>query len=469
MYTVETQAAVSDGDVAPFWFTNNRYGLSTTDNESGYLRIGVKRDITADSLRKWAIGYGADIVLPHHFTSDFVVQQLYGELKYHRVLLTVGAKQLPMEFSNNELSTGDMAMGINARPIPQIRLELPDYLSIPGTNKWMGVRAHIAYGWMTDNNWQRSFISPNNIYSANVRYHSKSIFFNFGKKDVFPLTFEGGIATATQFGGEAWNLKQRPDDTTFVDLSHVKLNNGPRGYWNALFFGGKDPNDGDFKNTEGNHVGSWHGSLTYHGKGWSVRAYFEHYFEDHSQLFFQYGWKDMTWGIETHLPPNPFVSTFVLEHLSTKDQTSAVYHDATDALPVQISGRDKYYSHQIYNGWEHWGMSIGNPLFISPVYHPKGFISMDHTRFKATHLGIAGDPTPQLHYRLLYTHMRSWGTYDKPLIDTQPNDFLLTELSFKPRRMHGWTFMGAFGMNHGEIIPNSVGGSLTIRKEGLLR
>ena len=120
----------------------------------------------------------------------------------------------------------------------------------------------------------------------------------------------GGLRVDCQFGGEAWNLSQRKDDTTYVDLSYVNLNNGLKNYWNALTFGGSDPNDGDFKNTEGNHVGSWHGCLSYRGKGWNVKGYFEHQFDDHSQLFWQYGWKDMKWGIEAQLPKNPFFAFF---------------------------------------------------------------------------------------------------------------------------------------------------------------
>ena len=72
-------------------------------------------------------------------------------------------------------------------------------------------------------------------------------------------------------------------------------------------------NDGDYENVAGNQTGNWYFDLMYKGKGWKVKAYAEHFFEDHSQLFVQYGWKDMLWGIETEFPKNPFVSSFVAE------------------------------------------------------------------------------------------------------------------------------------------------------------
>lgn len=468
-YAVEGHVETSDGDYAPFWFSNNKYGLSTLDPHSGYVRASVKRAIEADSTRQWAIGYGADLAVSHNHPADFVIQQLYGEAKYKGLKLIVGSKELPMPFANPELSSGDMVMSTNSRPIPQIRLEMPDFWNIPGTEGWVGVKAHIAYGWYTDNRWQRNFAGPNKRYTNNSHYHSKAIFFRIGNEQKLKLTFTGGIKVDCQFGGEGWNLTQRMDDNKIIDLSYVNMNNGVKSYWNALAFGGCDPNDGDFKNVEGNHVGSWYGNLNYNGKGWSVRGYFQHYFDDHSQLFMQYGWKDMLWGIEGHLPKNPFVSTVLAEFISTKDQTSAVYHDATPQFPIQISGKDNYYSHMVYGAWQHWGMIIGNPLLISPAYNNTRLIEIYHSRIKAIHLGISGNPSKSIHYRLLYTHMRSWGTYDYPLADTKHANFVLAEMTLKPKQLKGWSLTGAFGMNSGDLLKKTTGGSISIRKEGLIK
>lgn len=468
-YMAETNVTVSDNSTAPFWFTNNRYGLSSTEGNSGYLRAAFKRDLNTDSTRTWHIGYGADIVVPVNHTSNFFVHQLYTQIGYKRFQLTLGAKELPMEFNNRELSSGDMVIGCNARPIPQVRIEMPDFWNIPGTDGWVGIKAHIAYGWYTDNNWQEEMTQKRKLYSNNSLFHSKAVYASIGRKDRFPITFEGGLQIATQFGGEAWNVSQRADDTRPDFSSHIHMGSGLKSYLNALIMSGGDPNDGDYQNAEGNHVGSWHGSLTYHMRDWSVRGYFEHFFEDHSQLFLQYGWKDMTWGVEATLPANPVVSAVVVELLSTKDQTGGIYHDKTASLPIQISGKDNYYSNHIYGGWQHWGMSTGNPLLISPIYNSNGSISTQHSRVKAFHMGISGDPCRSLHYRILYTHMRSWGTYDAPLQDTMSNQFLLAELTYKPSWLKGWSTTTAAGLNHGDIIKNSVGLSVTLRKEGLIK
>lgn len=90
----------------------------------------------------------------------------------------------------------------NARPIPQIRLEVPNYVAIPGTHKWLHLKGHIAYGRFTDDKWQEHFTSIGNPYTIDVLYHSKSLFAKVGNKEHFPVEFEGGIQMSAQFGGE---------------------------------------------------------------------------------------------------------------------------------------------------------------------------------------------------------------------------------------------------------------------------
>jgi hypothetical protein len=41
-YRVETSVSVADGRYAPLWFTANRYGLSSQEPKSAYLRAGVQ-------------------------------------------------------------------------------------------------------------------------------------------------------------------------------------------------------------------------------------------------------------------------------------------------------------------------------------------------------------------------------------------------------------------------------------------
>jgi len=468
-YSAELSSTVSDGAFAPFWLTSNKYGLSSVENCSGYIRGGVFRSLETDSLKKWKVGYGADMVVPINYTSKFIIQQLYGELEYKKGRLTIGAKEYPLEMKNAELSSGDLTYSTNSRPVPQVRLELNDFWDIPGTRKWFGFKGHIAYGVFTDSKWQKDNNAGTlNVYTKGAKYHSKSGYVRVGNEEVFPLTLVGGVHFCAQFGGEAWNVGKRIDDTSDFNGEHVTMNNGFNSYLRAFFPGGSDASDGAYANAEGNQLGSYQASLTYKGKGWSVKGYAEHFFEDHSMMFFQYEWKDFLWGLECNLPRNPFVSTFVYEFLNTKQQTGAIYHDHTESIPEQISGADNYYNHNIYGSWQHWGQAIGNPLLLSPIYNNDGSLLFRNNRITAHHIGISGDPCSELHYRFLYSHVKSLGTYSEPHTDPKTANYFMAEATYSPRKINGLSVTLAYGLNGGNLIGSSNGGMITISKKGVI-
>ena len=138
-YRMEIQATLSSGDHTPLWLNANKYGLSSLKTSNGFVRGALQRPLSADDGRKWGFGYGADLAVAAGFTSTLVVQQAYVEGRWLKGVLTVGAKEQPMELKNQELSTGSQTLGINARPVPQVRLALPDYWTIPHTRNWLAV------------------------------------------------------------------------------------------------------------------------------------------------------------------------------------------------------------------------------------------------------------------------------------------------------------------------------------------
>lgn len=460
-FNAQLTGVASSGAYSPFWFANNRYGLGSSQCNYGYVRAGVQRDVNADARRNWRIGYGADVVGAVGMNSHFIIQQLYGDVQWKALRLGLGQKERPMELKNQQLSVGAMTTGINARPIPQLRLELPDFWTIPGTRQWLALKAHIAYGMLTDNRWQRQFATAGDVYSANSFYHSKAAFLRVGNTQRFPLTLIAGIEMAAQFGGESWNSNIRLDEGA-GRAPYVKLPSGAKAFWHAFIPGGSDSYDGDYANSEGNQLGSWHLRLDYQGKGWSVGAYMEHYFEDHSQLFWQYGWRDMQLGVEVNLFKNPFLQQIVYEYVGTMDQSGPVYHDRTTNVPEQISGSDDYYNHTSYGAWQHSGFLMGNPLLMSPIYNSIARIHVFHNRIRAHHVGLMGQPHDRLSWRLLYTHVRSLGEYVSPLPDPQSANLLLVEATYGLKQLPGMSVTLSYGHNDGEILGRSNGAMFTL-------
>lgn len=465
-YGASLRGTGGGGDNAPFWFTNNRYGLGPIDNNTVLLRAYIKRDVEADSLRDWRIGYGADMAVGKGGQSIFNVQQLYGDVEWKMLRLSLGQKQRPSEFKNAELSTGGMTLGINARPIPQVRLELPDFWIVPGTKGLFAVKAHIAYGLYTDNRWQRNWNAGTpNTYTQNSLFHSKALFMKIGNEKKFPLTLKFGLEMACQFGGKGYNLLGYKDEKF---EQGVKLSGN---VLEAFIPSGGDVNDDNFSNASGNHIGSWHFRLDWTAKKWSIGAYVDHLFEDQSQMFVQYGfWKDMLLGVEVNLPANPYLSCLVYEHVGTMHQSGPIYHDATEENPQQISANDAYYNHHVYSAWQHGGFVMGNPIILSPMYNGymgmEGLLNIYFNRANAHHVGLKGNPTPRLSWRLLYTYEKNLGAYDHPVKDPLEGHFLLLEAAYRLKRIRGLSVAAAYGHNHGSLLGKANGVMLTVAWDG---
>lgn len=483
-YHIETQATLSKGQT-PLWLNANRYGLSSLDKTNGYVRAAVMRPLSADSARRWAIGYCADVAVPLHYTSNIVVQQAYVEARWLHGVLTAGAKEWPLQLKNQTLSSGSQTLGINARPVPQVRIALPEYWQLPFGKGWLHIKGHIAYGMMTDDAWQHDFTHRQSKYADHVLYHSKAGYLKIGNDySPFPLSLELGLEMATQFGGTPY----RPsNDGT---MKPIETKHGLKSFWHAFVPGGQDATDGMYANNEGNIVGSWLMRINYNSELWRLSVYADHFFEDHSQMFlfnnngygsgddwnkrihhryFLYDLKDIMLGGELEMKYGRWLRHIVAEYIYTKYQSGPYNHDHTQNISDQVTGVDNYYNHGIYPGWQHWGQVMGNPLYRSPIYNTDRQLKIYNNRFVAWHLGIDGTPTTRLAYRALATYQEGWGTYDGPFNRKHHNISFLAESSYRFNK--GWKLTAAYAMDFGSrmMLGHNAGGQITISKTGLIK
>jgi len=454
---LELSANVSSGDYAPLWFTANRHGLSSQRPSSGYLRAGAKYNRAF--CRDWSLEAGLDFAGTVEQTAPFTVQQAYVDVSWKRLIMSFGSKEMRSRAlcKNPQLTSGMMVEGLNARPIPQARIESKGYIGVPFTKGWLGVKGHLAYGLLTDGKWREGFFADGQRFSESAVYHTKSLTLRLGRAERFPFTVELGLLDAAQFGGSLWKKNS--------DGDVVKLGDRPEGL--KSFLKALVPvQESTLENVEGNHVGSWSFALAYHAQTWKARLYYEHYFDDHSQMTWQYGpWRDGHIGVELELPRNPYVTAVLWEGLSTYNQTSPILYNgvAGSFSDVQMSGNDNYYNHGDYN-WQHWGNNIGHPFCAGPVYNGDRRNVFRSTRVKANHVGISGNPARSLSYRVLVSYVRHWGTYDEPLDKRRRQFSSLCEISYASSRFSGLDIAVSCGFDRGNYLGNSVGGMLTIRK-----
>jgi hypothetical protein len=187
--------------------------------------------------------------------------------------------------------------------------------------------------------------------------------------------------------------------------------------------------------------------------------------------YFVYDFKDWMLGAELHLKQTPWLSHVVLEYLYTKYQGGPVYHDHTANISEHICGNDKYYNHNIFTGWQHWGQVMGNPLYLSPLYNKDGQIMVENNRFVAWHAGIDGQLHESLAYRVLATWQRGYGTYDRPYIDPEEDVSLMAEAEYRfpaSSKLNGWAVKGAVALDRGKIYGDNTGFQLTVSHRGVL-
>lgn len=483
-YRIEAQGSFSHGKT-PLWLNANKYGLSSLDESNGYLRGMLIRSIDNDKEKKWGYGFGVDIAGAMGYTSHFIVQQAYAEGRWLHGTLSVGSKQREMNLKNNRLSSGSQTLGINARPVPQVRLALEDYWPVPLTNGWVQLRGHIAYGMMTDDSWQHDFTNKKSRYADNVLYHSKAGFIRIGNDPYMnPFSVELGLEMASLFGGKAYL------PTADGSMQVIEGETGLKGYWNAFIPGGKDATDGqNYKNAEGDQLGSWMIRLNYETDLWKAGLYADKFFEDHSAMFqldydgygsgeewqqkkkrryVLYDFKDWMLGFDLNMKYGSWLRNIVVEYIYTKYQSGPIYHDHTQTIPDHIGGNDNFYNHNIYTGWQHWGQVIGNPLYRSPIYNNDGNIEIENNRFMAFHLGFDGRPSDNTRYRVLATYQEGWGTYSRPFNDKHHNISFLVEGEYKftKKALRDWSIRGGYAMDFGGILGNNYGFQLTVAKTG---
>lgn len=447
---IATLGTFSGGDNAPFWLTNNQYGLGSTENNSGYLRAQTfAKKKLADKLK---LQLGVDIIAAHNLNSDFHFQQLYADFTYKNIKLSIGSKERAPLFKNELLSTGGMTLSNNARPIPQVEASLPDFVTVPYTKGLLEVMGGISYGKFIDDKFKLNNAADGN-YAKEILYHRKYGFVKFENNQTW--NFIMGLEMDTQWGGHFykndefwWNSPAR-----FKDFFRVLV----------PMSGGSDSNMTDQVNILGNVYGSLHFITNYRKESYTVKAYIERFFEDHSGLFFK-SVPDGLYGIELNLKKKGWITGVLFEYLHTKNQSGPFLWDKSEEIPVQVSGGDNYYNHIDYISLSNYGFVMGNPLLTSPIYNNGSSLTVFNTRLSSFHGGITGYINNNLKYRSLFTYSQSWGT---PLIPSRSirNQFsIMLEATYSNDKLSGWLFSGAFSYDKSDMIGDNAGVQFKVSK-----
>lgn len=368
--TAESGIIGGSGDQTPFWLHMNRHGIHSGEGNQLYANTRLHYTQSLSDTFTW----GAGGVLHGRAGSEPVLFLTQGYLSLHGYgfSLKAGAFYNTSPFQNDRVGLGSLGVSTNANPVPQIRLEMDDWLPLPFTAEFLQIKAHVAHGWLGSNR-----------HVDNVLLHEKAGHLRIGGR--LPVNVYGGIAHYAHWGGMSPEFGDIP--TRFTDFKSV-----------FLATAGDDDTPGqDQEYILGNHVGTINFGSFIDLSAAEIHIYRQFPIETKDNLKLK-SIQDALTGISVIPAGDSPVRSVVYEFLYTKYQDGPrrpnilsdglVCLDNPNVCRDNYRGNQNYYNHNIYkSGWTYNVRTMGNPLFLVNSDN----LGIINNRIVAHHAGIEAE------------------------------------------------------------------------------
>lgn len=481
-YEASIFANASSSDHAPYMIGSWNSGRINGANgiwQDGFITKGM----TLDRRFNWGAGfeyiagYGSAAAYDRYTGDAWITKdvrqasvriiQLFAEVKYRGVYLLAGMKERGSQIVDNALSSGDLTRSNNARPIPGVAAGFVDFQNIPFTNGWLQIEGEIMYGRFFDRKYrENTFNYYSGVLSDDNWYTYKRCYFR--TKPTMPLVVTFGMQTAGEFAGKAVQYRRGKITKEEYRGFHFKD-------IFEMFFPREGSGEGYYK---GNSLGSWDFKAQYaFHNGSSLAAYFEWPWEDGSGIGKQNGW-DGLWGLQYDFAKKGAVSKIVVEYFDFTNQSGPIHHAPSDSPGTTVSsgvtGGDNYYNNDFYGPYANYGMSIGSPFVVSPLYNLNGAPGYQHNRARGFHAAAEGYILPSLSYVAKVSWQHAGGTGRQPAVKRLHDTSALVGACWKASgKLDGLAVKAqlAFdtgdlrGDNFGALVGVSYSGNLTLGKK----
>ena len=476
-YRAEVITTASTGDFAPLYISALNNG---TLSQPGNALIALSFSHDMDSTARFSYSYGARAYAGVSSSSRYMrydkptaqwtthsehpanlwLQEIYATVKYRSLFLSAGMQNTSSRLLNNDLTSGDLVESGNSRPMPGVRAGFIGFQDIPFTNGWVQIDGELFYGKYTDSDW---WTSRFNRYTGHISTGQYAVYRRcyFRTNPAKPFSVTVGAQCASQFGGttvyyhDGTQYKTTKQNSAFKDF--IKM-----------FF---PTNDGSEEFVQGNTLGSWDLLARYRLRdGSQVKAYFQWPWEDGSGLAKRNG-IDGLWGVEYDFPADKrLIRQVVVEYLSLTNQSGPIHWAPGDNpgadIPYQATGADDYYNNVTYNPYATYGMAIGSPMVMSPIYNLDGYMQFLGTRAKAIHLALSGIVGTGIGYRIKFGYRRAWGNGYVQLPEPIKATSVMVEGTYRLHTVDGLRIKAAIAYDGGTMPSNSFGALLTLSYNG---
>lgn len=452
-YGLELSGMASSDEVLPFWLYSNQHGLVDTHSPAGLAVINFQKNLMND---RSGFDYGFGATFANRISEDqaFFFSQLYTRFSYGVFQLTGGRFYEQTGTTNESLSMGSLTVSRNATPMPKVKFGIPEYAPVPLTNGFVEVKGALAHGWFEEDR-----------VVEKAWLHEKYAYFRFGGD--FAFRPYGGLIHQSTWAGETDTEGDIGD--SFADFINVFF----------ALSGSDDAAAPDQIYKQGDSRGIWDFGFFLSLADFDFKVYRQFIYNDKDGVKLQVP-QDGLLGISVDLPTKKqrFFTEFLYEYLYTKNQSGPLCprNERDD-----FGGCDNYYNNRFYrSGWTYEGNTIGNPLFLpvgTPGIERTAFpAGIANNRIVAHHVGLKGNVSETVDYKLLGTWSRNYGLYDN-IDDNQnegPTDFdsnpeqwsLLAKFGYQPAGINSLKFNLSFAGDFGELYDDRMGVMLGIKLLG---
>ena len=476
-WEASTTVNAGTGPFAPSLIMANRAGF-ITQSKGIYQRAGIFHKLSPE--RRFSYSFGVDAYVQatspvdyQKWNSDdsqfveisrrpcaFTLQQLYGEIKYRSLFLSLGMKEHDRTFLENPLSSGDLTVSNNARPIPQLRVGFYDFVNIPFTQGWVQIIGDISYGKFMDTKWNEDHYNYYNYFlTTDVWFHYKRLYLKSNPSQRLVVT--AGMQHAAQFNG-VFKTYYKGECIKTYEPAHFL-----RSFFDVFIQSQYNNSDigGESLNFIGNHLGSWDAKFEYRlMNNDRVAFYVMKPWEDGTGIGWQNGF-DGVWGLSYKSAGNTLIKGAVLEYLDFTNQAGPFLHEPTQDIPSNPTGSDDYYNNFMYNGWTNYGMGVGSPVLKSTIYNTDGYLGYLDNALRGFHFGIDGG-VGNIDLRMLLSWKESKGTHHLPRAKKLQSTSMMIEGKYSFPKAEGLSLKAQVGFDAGDLYPACFGALLSLSYKG---
>ena len=478
-YSATVMGNSSTGDFAPYMI-GSWNGGRLTRSHSALLDVEAHKSL--DESRRFDYSFGAEVVTGYQSATDYArydaasatwttsherpaaiwLQQLYAEIKYRSLFLSVGMKDNQSKLLDESLSSGDLTRSNNARAIPGATVGFIDFQNIPLTNGWVQIAGEIYYGRSMDKDFVESQHNRyNGVMATDLWYTYKYCYFRTKPSKPFSVTL--GMQTAGQFGGSTLYYRRGEQYAQEVRGFHFKD-------IFEMFLPREGTGEGYYK---GNTLGTWDFKARYRLRdGKELYAYFQGPWEDGSGIGRKNGF-DGLWGLEYDSGKPGLITGAAIEYLDFCNQSGPMHWAPNDAPGTDIihnaTGGDNYYNNDFYMSYSNYGMAIATPFVKAPLYNLDGQGRFAHNRSRGFHAAMRGNITSDCDYRVMVSYQKAWGTGRIPQAIAMHNTSAMAEATWRADRwLPGLSLKAQVAFDAGDLRGDNFGAMVAVKYSGSL-